>query len=117
MPVFCTYAPPRVTRNLSKYLELNREIKVPQRKKPTNPVLWLKTYSHIRSVGWADVIQEAKNYCDRFHIKYKDDRILPAVMKHVHDTMFSEGTYKNRKKQTRHTQYVYPGYNYTKGHL
>ena len=112
LPVFCTYPPPLAPHNPSKYPPLNKEILLAQRKKLEHAQMWLKTYSRLPITKWADVIHETWNYCDRFNVKYKDHRVPPMVLKHVHDTMNSKDMRRNRKPQGKHVEYVYPGYNY-----
>lgn len=112
LPPFCTTPAPPFPDNPSEYPPLNKEVKLPERKKQVHITFWMKTYSRIPPDKNDALLVEAQAYCFRFNIPFKDNHFPPTVLKHVHDSMYPPFWRYHRKKTARKLQYAYKGYAY-----
>ena len=112
LPPFCTEPAPPPPDNLSDYPSLNKEVKLPKRKKQVHISLWMKTYSRIPPAKNDALLVETQAYCFRFNIPFKGKHFPPTVLKHVHDSMYPPFWRHRRKKTARKLQYAYKGYAY-----
>ena len=111
LPEFVTYPAPHPPNNKTTYQQLNKLMKLPQKRRYTTTEKWLREYSHIKEEEYPEIEAEAKAYCHRFNIPTKGVKYIPKVLRLVHDTIWPETMRKGRKRQERRIEYIYPGYN------